>query len=212
MARSFPAKRACICPIMATSPLFVAALTGLPAKPLDMKKPARKLTHHDFRKRIKRVDSVFYATGQSASLSQSESHPLKSAFKGFGWAYVILLVSQNRPALETLLSERALSAQHQTWVVAAAAVAITVSLIMVAVHLLRALLQKGAQRSNSSGLLVGTGLALALSYTPASVWDAGSELFEGHLRGAVLSANASMDIDVPAVDFSDLVFTSSASR
>ncbi|PYG31750.1 hypothetical protein [Pelagimonas varians] len=177
-----------------------------------MKRPPRKLTQLDFRQRVKRVDSNVHATEHGARAETGRSRTFKASVVGFGWAYAILFLAANRPAIDAYLSQGVLPSQYHTSVVAGLTIAIAVSMVLLVVHVLRAVFQRGRQRTASAGLLFGTGLALALSYAPPSVWAAGHTMFDDHLRGFVLSANDSMDMEFPEIDFSELTFVTSAGK
>lgn len=177
-----------------------------------MFRTTRKLTHQDFRQRIARVDSHFYETGDCASTKTPAARPIKAVLAGCFWAFAILTIANNRMEIETAMRDRNLDPQYHNWILAGLAALIAVSMIMLVVHALRALFQKAAKRGNSGGFLVGAGLALALSYTPASVWVAGSEIFNNNIRGLIISTSASLEIDMPKVDFSDLAFVTSAGQ
>lgn len=177
-----------------------------------MKRTPRKLTQLDFHQRVKRVDSNFLHNGNGTHAEHRKSGPFKTTVVGFGWAYAVLLLAANRPAIETYLNQGVLPPQYHIWVVAAFSAAIAASMVLLLVHVLRLVFQKGHQRTASGGLLFGTGLALALTYAPPSVWSAGNTMFDDNLRGFVMSANASLDMDLPEIDFSDLSFVTSAGQ
>lgn len=177
-----------------------------------MLKTTRNLTHRDFRQRIKRVDSHFYRTGNCVNIDARKSRPIGATLLGFGWAYLIVALSSNRPAIESSLKQGTLPGEYHDWIMAGLAAVIAASMIMFAMHLIRFLFQSGSRRTNSGGILVGTCAALALIYTPPDVWKAGFHMLDENARSFIINASDSMEIEMPAVDFTEVAFVSSRSE
>ncbi len=174
-----------------------------------MLRTTSKLTHRDFRHRIRRVDPHFYRTGNCVNQDARKTRPIGATLLGFGWAYLIVSLSTNRPVIEASLRQGAIDPQYHDWIMAGLASLIAVSFIMLGTHVFRFLFQNGARRTNSGGLLIGCSVALVMIYTPPEVWQAGFQMMDENSQAFIQSASASMDIEMPEVDLSQVSFVSS---
>ena len=179
-----------------------------------MMRTFRKQNHQDFRNRIKRVDPVFYRWGERGAIADATPHrPFGSLLMGFGWAYLVISVSNNRAVLESSLRQGSLPEQYHDMIFMGLAALLAMSLVMLAIHLFRFFAgRKGGKRRNSGALLTGVMGALMLIYTPASVWQTGFGMMDGNSRSFVMAASATMSEVIPGVDLNSAVFVSSIGK
>ncbi len=174
-----------------------------------MLRTTSKLSHRDFRQRIRRVDSHFYRTGNCVNVDARKSRPIGATLLGFGWAYLIISLATNRSVREASLNKGAVASDYHSWIMGGLTIFIASSFIMLGAHLFRFLFQSGSRRQNSGGLLAGTCAALLMVYTPPEVWKAGLKMLDQNSIAFIQSASASMEIDMPEVDLSQITLVSS---
>lgn len=169
--------------------------------------------HGDFRRRVKRVDPVFYRWGERGSARDTTvKRPFGAVLLGFFWAYLVISVGRNRATLEQSLGQGSLSADVQSWIMAGLAALLAVSVVMLALHLFRYFVQNGGKKHNSGALLVGVLGALVLVYTPASVWNTGFGMLDDNSRNLLLTASSTVEDALPGVDFGSVAFVSSTGQ
>ncbi|CUH77630.1 hypothetical protein [Tropicibacter naphthalenivorans] len=173
----------------------------------------RKQTHTDFRRRVKTVDPRFYRWGERGTVRDlTPQRPVGSALMGFGWAYLVISVSNNRDHIAASLKQGNLPAQYHDWIFAGLAVLLAVSGVMLALHVFRYLFKNGGKRKNSGGLLIGALGALVLIYTPSTVWTTGFGMLDSNSQGLMMQASATVGDVLPGVDFGKVTFVSSNGR
>ncbi|WGW02933.1 hypothetical protein [Tropicibacter oceani] len=178
-----------------------------------MARTLRKQTHQDFRRRIKSVDPTFYRNGERGAMKDATAQrPIGSALLGFGWAYLVISVANNRTVIEQSLHQGNLHTDYHGYVLMALAALLAASGVMLLLHLVRYFTKTGGKKRNSGGLLVGALGALVLVYTPTSVWDAGFDMMDGNSRSFVQTASATMSGAIPSIDLGSVAFVSSQGR
>jgi hypothetical protein len=167
-----------------------------------------KLDHVDFGRRVKRVDPRFHRMGDRAyAKDTTKPNAVGAALIGFGWAYIVAAIGSNRAHIEASLGQGALSAQTQYWIVSVLAALLAASLVMLAVHLVRVFLTKGARRKNSRALLVGALAAFCLFYTPQVVWTTGFGMLDGHSQDFLASAGEMVEGTFPGLGIDQFRFS-----
>ncbi|MCC1491903.1 hypothetical protein [Cognatishimia sp. F0-27] len=166
-----------------------------------MKRTIRNQTRQDFDRRVGRIDPAYM---RGTLVKPTPHRPLPSLCLGFFWAYLVVVVAQNRTALETALSPALRDA-----VLMAVAAALLASLTLFATHLIRMFLRTGSARSNSRALLLGVGVALALTHIPEEVRSAAFAMLGQDAQAILLSAGSNVERHLPGVDFSAAVSVSS---
>ena len=170
-------------------------------------------TRKEFRQRIRRVDPVYYRWGESGALADATARrPIASVLVGFGWAYLVIAVSSNRTLIESSLRQGNLPDHLHGYVFMGLAALLTVSVVMLGLHLFRFFFKQGGKRANSGGMLIGVLGAMMLVYTPASVWDTSFRMLDGNSRSLLLSASATVGDVIPGIDLSDIALVSSQGR
>lgn len=178
-----------------------------------MKRVFRKQTHQDFRLRIKRVDPVFHRWGERGyARDKTAKRPFGSVLMGFGWAYLVISVGNNRSHLEASLQTGSLSQDMQGWILAGLASLLAISGVMLCIHIFRYFFHYGGKKQNSGALLVGALGAMVLVYTPASVWSTGYGMLDDNSRSLLLTASATVEDALPGVDLGNVVFVSSVGK
>lgn len=173
----------------------------------------RKQDHTDFRRRVKTVDPVFYRWGEKGTRRDATvQRPIGSTILGFGWAYLIVAVANNRQLIESSLRQGNLTQDVQGCIMMVMAGLLAASGIMLLLHLFRYFAKGGAKRRNSGGLLIGALGALVLSYTPASVWNMGLQMMDGNSRAFVQTASSTVNDAIPGLNLSGVAFVSSQGR
>lgn len=194
---------------MSFSPYLILALPQSLDNSIDMLRTTKKLTHRDFRQRIRRVDPHFYRTGNCVQMDARATRPIGATLLGFGWAYLIITLLQNRPILEASLHKGDLPQDYHAWVMGGLSVFIAASLVMLGAHVMRFLFQNGARKKNSGGILMGSLAAMVMIFTPPSVWQAGFAMLDENSQTFIQSASAKMEIDMPEVNLTQVAFVSS---
>ncbi|WP_094021880.1 hypothetical protein [Maliponia aquimaris] len=170
----------------------------------------RKQDHGDFSRRVKRIDPRFFRMGDRAyAKDETKPHVLGAALIGFGWAYSVAAIGNGRGHIEASLRQGTLSAEAQHWILSALAAVLAASLVMLAVHMVRVALTRGARRRNSRALLSGAVLAFAMFYMPAAVWDTGFALLDGRSQSFLAAAGALVEDSLPALNINTITFATS---
>ena len=174
----------------------------------------RKQTHQDFRRRIKRVDPVFFRWGERGAIADATPHrPFGSLLMGFAGAYLVISVASNRNHLESSLAKGSLSQEIQGYIMMGLAALLAMSLVMLTIHVFRFLgARRGGKKKNSGAVLTGILGALMLIYTPTSVWQAGFGMMDANSRSIVMAASSSVGEMLPGVDIASAVFVSSVNE
>lgn len=172
----------------------------------------RKMTQADFRDRVRRIDASSSRKGQSERPEKGSRRPFLNMLTGFGGAYIVMTVARNREAIEINLAGSSLSASQQHVVLLALAVFLAVAAVALGINIFRWTMSrpKTIKRSNSSGVILGTFLAAALIYTPASVVEAGMGLLDDNSRSLLMAASEGVKSAVP-VSAASIAFVSSRS-
>lgn len=156
-----------------------------------MTRSFRKLTHQDFRRRVKTVDPSYYRWGVSGSRRDATvERPMGSALLGFGWAWLVVTIGNNKPLIESSLKQGSLHPDYHGYILGGLAVLLTISGVMLGLHILRYFTKSGGKKRNSGGILVGAFGAFVLIYTPAHVWNAGFNMLDGNSRSLVQVASS----------------------
>ena len=167
----------------------------------------RKQDHRDFQRRVKRIDPRFFRMGHTAYVKDdTKPRVISAALTGFGWAYLIFAIGENRAQVEASLLQGSLSAEAQYWVISALAAAIAASLVMLAAHLIRVILTTGPRRQNSRALLLGAVAALSLFHTPDIVWTTGFDLLDGHSQNALATVGDVIQDAFPSIGLTQFSF------
>ncbi|WP_121629770.1 hypothetical protein [Tropicibacter alexandrii] len=178
-----------------------------------MQRTFRKLSHADFRQRVKVVDPAYYRWGDGANrVDHTRQRPVASALMGFGWAYLTITIANNREMIESSLQQGNLPVEYHSWVFSGLAAFMGITGVMLALHLARYLLKSGGKKRNSGGILLGALGAMILVYTPASVWQTGMGMLDDNSRGLMMQASATVEEVLPNVDFGKVTFVSSQGR
>jgi hypothetical protein len=155
----------------------------------------RKQTHADFRLRVQRVDPAFHRHGAEAATPAAALAPGRTprlaALTGFGWVALLCLVAGNRPAIAAALERAALPDPLPVWALAGLGALLAASVVLLARHLLVAVLRRGAARRHSAALLIGGALAFGLAQLPGDLYRQGFDHLEQTTRGAAQGAMAS---------------------
>ncbi|MCT4556097.1 MAG: hypothetical protein N4A53_15550 [Pelagimonas sp.] len=173
----------------------------------------RKLTRRDFQKRANRV-----APGYAGDLlskvqnDQSPSHPILSAGMGFLWGYLTLSIATRRAEIEGSLTQGSLPAQTQHWVMMALAAFVTVSAVMLVLHLIRMVILRGGKRSNSRGVLIGAVLAGGVIYSPPELWETGGLLIDAKTHSLLRGASEQVETILPEGVLDRIIYASSMGR
>ncbi|WP_419409251.1 hypothetical protein [Primorskyibacter sp. 2E107] len=130
------------------------------------------------------------------------SRPIGSALLGFGWAYLVAAIANNRVLIEESLKQGNLHPDYHGYIFMGLAGLLAISGVMLMLHLLRYFTRSGGKKRNSGGLLVGALGALVLVYTPSSVWDTGWNMLDGNSRQLVqiASSKTSVGSSKPMID------------
>ncbi|MFZ7093655.1 hypothetical protein [Primorskyibacter sp. 2E233] len=178
-----------------------------------MTRTLTKQTHQDFQRRIKSIDPTFYRTGERGVVKDvTTSRPIGSALLGFGWAYIVVSVANNRGVIEGSLRQGSLPDHYHAYILMVLAALLAASCVMLLMHLFRFLTKSGGKKRNSGGMLVGVLGAMVLVYTPTSVWEAGFNMMDGNSRAFVQTASATMSDALPGINFGNVSFVSSQGR
>ncbi|MDU8911299.1 hypothetical protein [Aestuariicoccus sp. MJ-SS9] len=171
----------------------------------------RKQTRDDFTRRIEAVDPSHNrrSNRRAPREDKTPSHPFVSLIMGFSWFYVVVTVANNRSRIEESLVQGSLPVEYHGMVFNLLAALITVSGVFLMVHLFRVLGRTGAKRANSSGLLTGAGLAVALIYTPPEMVHAGIGMLDDNSRSLIQVAQDTVRETLPGVDFGSIALVSS---
>ncbi len=170
----------------------------------------RKQDHGDFAARVRRIDPSYFRMGALAyAKDTTKERAFGACALGFLWAYLVAAIGTNRSVLEDGLRQSALSADAQYWVISALAAVLAASLVMIALHLVRFLVTKGARRKNSRSLLIGAILAFGLFYTPDIVWQTGYGMLDGHSQDFLANAGDMVEQTFPGLRIDNIAFTSS---
>ncbi|MBS0122738.1 hypothetical protein [Thetidibacter halocola] len=169
----------------------------------------RKQTQNDFQQRLRRVDPAFQRHGGPLA-DATPRRPFLSLLAGFGGAYLVVMVASNKPVLESSLRQGALPGHLHDTVMMGLSALLAISFVMLGVHLFRFLVgRRGSKKSNSAALLTGVVGALALVYTPTSVWQTGLGMMDDNSRAIVLAASSSFSEVMPELDFGTVTLASS---
>ncbi|WP_425102147.1 hypothetical protein [Tropicibacter sp. S64] len=156
-----------------------------------MTRSFRKLSHQDFRRRVKTVDPAYYRWGESGTRRDTTvERPIGFSLLGFGWAYLVVTIANNRALIESSLQQGNLHADYHRYIFMGLAALLMISGILLMAHVYRFFTRSGGKRRNSGGLLVGALGAFVLVYTPAHVWSAGYNMLDGNSRSLVQVASA----------------------
>lgn len=173
----------------------------------------RKQNHGDFRSRVKRIDPGFFRMGESAySTDKTRENVLGAVLLGFGWAYLVAAIGSNRSEVEATLRRSVLTPEAQGWIISALAALLAASLVMIALHLVRFFVAKGARRKNSRALLTGAVLAFGLFHTPDVVWQTGYSMLDIRSQDFLSSAGQMVEDTFPGLNIDRISFTSSGGR
>lgn len=173
----------------------------------------RKQTRDDFTRRIRALDG-----GQNGGLlsgqgkDTTEKRPLVSLIMGFSWFYIVVTIATNRDKIEASLAQGSLPAEYHSMVFSGLAALLTVSGVYLLIHLFRLFTRAGAKRANSTGLVSGAALAVALIYTPPSVVEAGLGMIDENSRSILTAAQETVRETVPGVDFGSITLVSSTGQ
>lgn len=157
---------------------------------------------------------MFHRFGERGALADATpSRPFGALLMGFGWAYLVVSISNNRDVLETSLAQGSLPDRLHGYVFMILAGLLAMSVIMLALHVFRFLtMRKGGKKKNSGALLMGVLGALTLTYTPASVWQTGFGMMDVNSRSFVIAASDTVKDAIPEVDFGNVAFASSIGK
>lgn len=160
----------------------------------------RKQTHDDFTARLHRLSSQHGVSPTTGHGSARDQHPYLMMMTGFLWAYFMFSVARKRDHIEISLAQGSLPERYDDYVVYGLAALLTISAVMLALHLLRFLIaRRGARRGTPSGrLLVGALAAATLVYTPAGVYETAFGLLDGNAQALILTASEGMATVLPA--------------
>ena len=173
----------------------------------------RKQTHRDFESRLKRLDPHFARHGHTTyGKDMTPSRPVFWTLAGFGWFYLVISISNNKAFIEQSLLQGSLQQQHQNIIIAGLGAMLAISGVMLLLHLFRIFAKPGAKRSNSKGVLMGALAALALVYTPPSVFHAGYGMIDSNSRSLLLAAHSTVTNSVPGVDWDKIALVSSLGK
>lgn len=163
----------------------------------------RKQTQQDFQQRVKRIDPHYHAHGSAKRTAQRPSRPVLSLLLGFGWATLLVTVARNRSQIEDSLLQGTLPAQYHDYVFYMLAGLLAISAVLLAGHLVRFIVPRGARhgRRNSGGLLAGAVAAAVLAYTPADVFDTGLGLLHENSGTLIQAAAGSANVDLASITF-----------
>ncbi|MGR3272486.1 hypothetical protein [Thalassococcus profundi] len=170
----------------------------------------RKQTRSDFDSRLKRLDPAFSKHGHKAyQKDTTPERPILCALAGFGWFYLVIGIARNKAYIQDSLLQGSLAPQHQDLVVSGLGALLAVSGVMILLHLVRFFLKSGPRRTNSRNLLMGATAALALVYTPPSVFQAGLGMMDENSRSLILAAHSTVKSSVPGVDWDKVALVTS---
>lgn len=149
---------------------------------------------------------------QRPGKDNTQRRPFVSAIMGFSWFYVVVTIAINRSKIEESLLQGSLPAEHHSFVFNALAALLTVSGVFLLMHFARIFKRAGAKRANSTGVLSGAAMAVALIYTPPSVVDAGVGMLDGNSRQLLEVAQNTVRDTLPGVDFAGIALVSSQGK
>ncbi|MBN9888037.1 hypothetical protein [Salipiger abyssi] len=162
----------------------------------------RKMTRDDFNTRVERLDPQYFRGGNAANVQTccTSARPFLCLLLGFGWAYLIFSIAEKRNLIETSLLRGSIPAQYHDYIFYALAALLSVSAVMLAIHVMRyAFMRRGRPaRSNSGGLLAGATMAAALVYTPTSVFEAGFGLLDDDSQSFIMATSQGVREAIPA--------------
>ncbi|MCR8546318.1 hypothetical protein M4578_00645 [Salipiger sp. P9] len=167
------------------------------------------MTREDFQARVKRVDPQYFRHGPRKIHQSGTARPFLFLSMGFAWAYLVISVARNRAYVEQSLLQGSLPAEYHGYIFHGLAALLSVSAVMMLLHLFRYCLRRsGPAKRNSGGLLMGATAAALLVYTPPGVFETGFGMLDDNSRAVILAASSGVKNAVP-VDFASVAFVSS---
>lgn len=151
-----------------------------------MKRSFRKLNQHDFTSRVARVENMYNRrTPYYRRRDKSGERPLFWAVVSLMWSYMALMLAFNRPKVEVAL-EGSLPRHMHDPAMATIAAGLSVSIILLAYHILRGIVRARGYY-NSGSILIGFLIAVGMHITPANMYRSAYDLLDGETQIALES-------------------------
>ncbi len=172
--------------------------------------PSRKLDAGDFQRRVNRIAPGFRPGAQDSYSGRGSETPIIGIILiGFAWAYILASLGSNRNRIDTSLEQGSLSADAQYWIISLLAALLAASLVMLALHLVRAVATRGARRRKSRALVFGALMAFGLFYTPEAIWTTGFDMLDGKSQTFLAAASDMISDALPDIKIDKITFASS---
>lgn len=165
----------------------------------------RKQTRDDFFHRLSSVDRRYRSrTPMHLRRDRRGERPFLWWTLGFFWTYIVVFVAFNRAWVESALKSSNLPRSLHDPVLATLSATLSISMVVLCYHLLRALFRaKGYYNSGSA--LLGFALAMTLHMLPQSYYTAAFNILDDDTKGFVTATSEK----VRQINWTDVVTVTS---